>query len=148
MSVQDRARPSEDDPVARANDFLERVSTSDYAGWVREDLSSLQAAYRAFHQKPDEDNVRALSAAFQALQDMGGTFDYPLISEIGFIAVRFLGRAVPASAKELEFVRILEEAMELVIDRKLSGDGGKMGAVLMTNIRTAWDRLLPGNHEA
>lgn len=144
MSALGAASSSGNDPVARANDYLAQVSASDYAGWVREDLSALQAAYRIFRQKPDEENVRALSATFQVLQDMGGTFDYPLISEIGYIAVKFLGQGLPKSPKQLEFVHILQEAMELVITRKISGDGGETGAVLMDNIRSAWDKLLSG----
>lgn len=142
MSALVTMPPSGNDPVARAKDFLERVSATEYADWVHEDLSALQAAYRIFRQKPDEDSVRALSAAFQVLQDMGGTFNYPLISEIGYIAVKFLGQGVPNSPKHVEFVHILQEAMELVITRKISGDGGETGAVLMGNIRSAWDKLL------
>lgn len=135
---------SGNDPVARANDYLAQVSATEYEGWVREDLGALQAAYRAFHHSPDEDNIRALSAAFQALQDMGGTFDYPLISEIGYIAVKFLDQGAPKSPKQLEFVHILQEAMELVITRKINGDGEETGAVLMGNIRSAWDKLISG----
>ncbi|MBI5121514.1 MAG: hypothetical protein HZA67_10950 [Rhodospirillales bacterium] len=141
MSALGKMSSSRDDPVARANDYLALVSATEYAGWVREDLSVLRAAYRAFHHSPDGDNVRALSAAFQALQDLGGTFDYPLISEIGYMAVRFLGQGVPKSPKQLEFVHILQEAMELVIGQRISGDGGEAGAVLMGNIRSAWDKL-------
>ncbi len=130
--------PSEaNDPVARANAFLTEVRDTQYVDWLHEDLELLIKAYAVFRASPTTETVLPLAKAFQTLQDLGATFDYPLISDIGILAVRFLEAGLPRDSKQQEVVRILFEALELVVTQKMRGDGGEVGQGLIRGLQAA-----------
>jgi hypothetical protein len=141
MSESLGSAPFADDPVSRANAFLTKVGETRYDEWVREDLNALLAAYRAFHSNPQNETARVLADAFQTLQDLGTTFGYPLISQIGYLAARFLGERFPTTVKEHDFIHVLVEAMELVISQKMVGGGGAVGEALMRSIHSGKEKL-------
>ncbi|MCC7167789.1 MAG: hypothetical protein IT565_09470 [Rhodospirillales bacterium] len=125
-----------DDPIARARAVIAEMTNS-YHRWVREDVQRLTESYRAFLEQPDTAHIQALAGRFQDLQDQGQTFGYPMVSEIGILAVRFLDDYDPRAPREAEVIRLLLEAMELVIDRRMAGDGGTAGLAMMKGLRAA-----------
>ncbi len=104
----------------------------------------MMAAYRSFRQSQDVAAARNLSMSFQALQDMGATFGYPLVSEVGLLAVRFLEAGLPKDARDMDVLHVLTESMELVIAKKLSGDGGAVGQALLMGIHAALHKVGKG----
>ncbi|MBF0267321.1 MAG: hypothetical protein HQL44_01895 [Alphaproteobacteria bacterium] len=141
MSEQTSSATSHGDPVAQANLFLSETGEGSYADWVTEDLKAMMAAYRSFRQSQDVAAARNLSMSFQALQDMGSTFGYPLVSEIGLLAVRFLESGLPKDARDMDVLHVLTESMELVLAKKLSGDGGAVGQALLMGIHAALHKV-------
>lgn len=125
-----------DDPIVRARAVIAEMTNS-YHRWVREDVQRLTESYRAFLAQPDIAHIQALAGRFQDLQDQGQTFGYPMVLEIGILAVRFLDDYDPQAPREAEVIRLLLEAMGLVIDRRMAGDGGTAGLAMMKGLRAA-----------
>jgi hypothetical protein len=139
------AATESDDPIVRARAVIAQM-TSSYHRWVREDVQRLADSYKAFMAHPDAERIRALAGRFQDLQDQGQTFGYPMVSEIGILAVRFLDDYDPLAPREAEVLRLLLEAIELVIDRRMAGDGGTAGLAMMKGLRAAIAKVREGRN--
>lgn len=137
MGEAGRIPPADDDPISRANAFLKKVGETQYEEWAREDLRVLLEAHRSFISSPSRESVQALQKAFQSLQDMGGTFGYPLISQIGYMAARFLDVEELIHPKEREFLNVLVGSIEMIVSQKMAGEGGASGQALIENILAA-----------
>lgn len=110
----------------------------DYLSWVQEDLTRIQAAYEK--ARDDKDNRDAhLEALFQISHDMkgqGGSFNYPLMTQIGNLLCRFLEKQPrPLGSAEMDVVKVHIDTMRIVISKKMEGDGGQMGDQLMRGLQ-------------
>ena len=129
--------------IARAEEKVEEMKAA-YEGHLDGDLSQLMAAYRNAAELPgmNERQIKALFAVAFDMTGLGGTFDYPLISEIGQSLCRFAGKIDVAEAGELEVILLHIEAMQRVVISRVMGPGGPIERALVEALHKATTKLL------
>lgn len=129
--------------IARAEAKVEEMKAA-YEGHLDGDLSQLVSAYRNAAELPgmNERQIKALMAVAFDMTGLGGTFDYPLISEIGQSLCRFTGKIDVAEASELEVVRLHIEAMQRVVSNRIMGAGGPIERALVEGLHKASTKVL------
>ena len=65
------------------------------------------------------------------LRGQGGSYGYPLVTEFGDKLCRYLDAAAVLDAKSLVVVKATADAIAIVINSKVSGDGGDTGRNLV-----------------
>jgi len=98
------------------------------------DLAVAEPAKRTTH-------VEDLHGVTQVITGQGTSFGYPLISGLGSQLCHYIedhlfplaGERIPTEA-ELEVVRVHMEAMRLVLQQKLEGEGGPIGQKLVSGL--------------
>lgn len=109
----------------------------DYLTAVQEDLTRLTAAYDTALKDPANraEHVRALYAEVQGVKGQGASFGYPLVSAVGSQLARFIEDAGDdLTDAQLEVVKIHVEAIRLIIQQKMEGDGGPIGQKVVAGL--------------
>jgi hypothetical protein len=65
------------------------------------------------------------------LRGQGGSYGYPLVTRFGDQLCRYLDAAAMLDAKSLVVVKATADAISVVINSKISGDGGDTGRALV-----------------
>ena len=119
--------------------------TDNYLEWVQEDLKKIQAAYDILAKGEGDQNAN-LDAVFQISHDIkgqGGSFGYDLMTAIGNELCRLIEKLDKDPGKpEIEAVKIHIDAMKLVIQNRMNGDGGNQGKAVLMGIQKVCDKLL------
>lgn len=116
----------------------------DYLTWVQEDLQKLQAAYDKAAAASEGDRTKAMQDVFGVAHDIkgqGGSFGYQLVTVIGNQLCRFIEKREQYGIQEVEAVRLHIDAMRLVINKRMEGDGGRVGANLVAGLSAVLDKL-------
>jgi chemotaxis protein histidine kinase CheA len=95
----------DEDAVARADDALRAMSGS-FQQWLEAEVAKLQAARLAASSAYwDDESLDALMLAAHDLKGLGGTYDYPLVTQLAASLCRLIdseeGRATVRSAPAL-----------------------------------------------
>jgi hypothetical protein len=109
----------------------------DYLTASIEDLARLQAAYDAAVKDPANrvENIQHLYAQVQAIKGQGTSFGYPLMTAVGNQLARFIEDSGDnLTDPQLEVVKIHMEALRLVMQQKMEGDGGPVGQKLVAGL--------------
>ncbi len=107
----------------------------EYEDWVREDLKKLEKAFEDL--KSGGAHEKHIKAVFEIAHDMkgqGGSFGFDLVTAIGDHLCRLLEKVDKIGPRELDMVRVHIDAMQVVVNKKLKGDGGKEGASLLLGL--------------
>ncbi|MDA0998367.1 MAG: Hpt domain-containing protein [Proteobacteria bacterium] len=118
--------------------------TDSYLEWVLEDLKKLGAAFVNLKAASGERKAEA-DAVFQIAHDIkgqGGSFGYDLMTVVGNELCRLLEKVPSIGNPEVEAVRVHIEAMKLIIQNKIKGDGGPAGQALVGGIRKVGEKLI------
>ncbi len=124
------------DAIARAEQAIANLA-GDYVNWAKEDLAKLDAAYAELKASDGTDNKAQLDLIFHIAHDMkgqGGSFGYDLMTAIGDKLCRLVEKIEKASAREIDMVRVYTDAMRVVINHELKGDGGAEGKQLLMGL--------------
>jgi hypothetical protein len=130
----------------RAVDHAEAVirrSTEDYLVSVAEDLTRLQKRYDEAARDPESRamQIEEIHAIGQSIAGQGGSFGYPLMTALATQLCHYIEDHVfPVAGTrgvtdpELEVVKVHVEAMRLVQQQKMEGDGGPVGQKLVAGL--------------
>lgn len=117
----------------------------DYLEWVEGDLANLQATYE--RAVTDASNRQQhLTEVFQIAHDIkgqGGSFGYHLIISITNYLCRVIERTAEPREEHMAVIKLLIDAMRVVINKRLEGDGGTAGAEMIQGLRAVVQRVLP-----
>jgi hypothetical protein len=119
----------------------------DYEEAVNEDLAKLHAAYEKSLKEPDKraEHLAALYAVVQTVKGQGSSFGYPLISAIGAQLARYLEDADgKLSDAQMEVVKVHVEAIRLVMQQKMEGEGGAVGKQIMGGLGLVIKKVAAG----
>lgn len=141
--------PGAVDPATleRAEKVIASMADS-YLEWVQEDMKRLQSAYEQLAAAKDVDARRtALGEVFQVAHDMkgqGGSFGYDLITAIGNELCRLIERVEQPGPEIVDAVKVHVDSIHLVIQQRMSGDGGDEGQAMLAGIRKVCERVAAG----
>lgn len=114
-----------------------------YLEWVQEDLKRMDAAYKALASAEGERKEEA-EGVFQIAHDIkgqGGSFGYDLMTVIGNELCRLIERTDNFGPAEVQAIKVHVDALKIVIQTGMKGDGGANGQALVDGIRQVGDKL-------
>lgn len=126
-----------DDAVIEKAEAVIASLQGEYLQWVKEDFIRIQAAYDKAKALAVDQRLPAVKDVFIVSLDMkgqGGSFDFPLITEIGTQLCRFIERTQIYEHAEMEVLRLHIEAMRLVIANNMHGVPDRAGAGLLAGL--------------
>lgn len=102
-----------------------------------ENILALGAAMTALRQSNGEDaeSLGQLRVLLHDLRGQAGTFGYPLVSQVGDSACKFIDLSSEIGATEVEVLNMHVDALKAISQAKIKGDGGPIGAELMGGLR-------------
>ena len=128
--------------LERAEKAIAEMSDS-YLEWVEEDLKRMDLAYKNL-EKAEEPRKEEADAVFQIAHDVkgqGGSFGYDLMTVIGNELCRLIERTESFGSAEVQAIKVHVDALKIVIQTGMKGDGGANGQALVDGIRKVGDKL-------
>jgi len=119
--------PTPEQAVMRALGAVEGMMDG-YQGWAVDDLQSLWQAFQDTATGKGE--ISEMYEIAHQSRGEGGTFGFPLISQIGDSLCRFLGGKEDLSKTDLGVIRIHILAMKAVFKQDLKGTGSALAEEL------------------
>ena len=112
----------------------------EFVRWMRGDLEKMRILFDAATAMPAEGRGRTMRSVHGCAHDMrgqGGSFGFPLVTEIAATLCRFLETRTVFGSAELDAVDRQIEALRKVVDSDLDGDGGDEGEGLLLAVAQA-----------
>jgi len=128
--------------LERAEKAIAEMSDS-YLEWVEEDLKRMDVAYKNL-ENAEEPRKEEAEAVFQIAHDVkgqGGSFGYDLMTVIGNELCRLIERTESFGSAEVQAIKVHVDALKIVIQTGMKGDGGANGQALVDGIRKVGDKL-------
>lgn len=128
--------------LERAENAIADMGDS-YLVWVQEDLQKIDVAYKALAAAEGDRKTEA-DAVFQVAHDIkgqGGSFGFDLMTVIGNELCRLIERSEGFGDAEVKAIKVYIDALKLVIQVGMKGDGGADGQALVQGIRQVSDKL-------
>ena len=125
--------------LERAEAEFEKMA-EEYPDWVQGYVKHLAEHLGRCVDSPEErpDRFRRLHLMAHDLKGQGGTFGYPLISYFGDSLYNFTGnRENDIQDNQVEIVKAHIDAMRVVINDRIEGDGGEAGKILIKELSEA-----------
>ena len=110
-----------------------------YAVKIMNRLEKLIAEARGNSDKGKK-TIDRLVQPIMELKANGGMFRYRLVSEIAEVVLSFLENVKTLDADCFDIIDAHQTALQVIINNKLKGDGGKEGRVLAEELRKATTR--------
>jgi chemotaxis protein histidine kinase CheA len=117
----------------------------DYAGWALRDVAkgraSLASAMGEGNQRAA--HVEALFRVAHDLKGQGSSFGFPLVTKLGHsLCALTRDRARDYQAEHLELAKSHLDAIELVLNKGIKGEGGKVGGELVAKLESRVAEIL------
>lgn len=128
-----RAATGDRDRLAEAEESVAALA-AEYPNWVGQEIARARDVLgdRAGNLSPDE--TGRLFGVVHDIKGQGGSFGYPLISEIAGMLCGLL-RADPVAEPRRDVCLAHLEALSLVAEHRIAGTGGAAGQALVTRLR-------------
>lgn len=120
--------------LARAEAALDALSGR-YLAWAEADLKRLEAALDLLRASPGRAGLERLFTITHDMKGQAATFGYPLLSELGGRLCRLIDACPEPQAADIERIGALVAAMGEVLRRRLAGDGGAEGRLLVEGLQ-------------
>jgi hypothetical protein len=105
----------------------------EFEAQAKEDVAKLSAAAGDLLRAPnDQEKRQTVYMLAHELRGQGGSFGYPLVTRFGDQLCRYLDAADILDAKALVVVKAAADAIAVVINNGVSGDGGDTGRQLVS----------------
>ncbi|MBM3568990.1 MAG: hypothetical protein FJX46_09575 [Alphaproteobacteria bacterium] len=111
-------------------------SITDYAAMVADDVANLGGVIKAAQAKKDRTakDTHPIFNIFHDLKGQGSTFGYRLVTAIGKSACDYIVKDEALTDFQLTVVEQHYLAIKIVLDRKITGDGGPTGAAVLDKL--------------
>jgi hypothetical protein len=109
----------------------------DYIEAAQEDMARLALAYDKAMKDPANRiaHIQELYGVIQSIKGQGTSFGYPLMTAVGSQLARFIEDCGDdMSDAQMEAVKVHQEALRLVMQQKMEGDGGPIGQKLVAGL--------------
>jgi len=124
--------------LAQAEAALAQMS-EDYPDWVSKLIERMGDQHRRCVDTPEKRRsyYEELRRIAHDMRGQGGTFGYPLISEVSESLYLFTGPNSGMSNNHVEIIKAHIDAMRVIIKNRISGDGGDIGKQLLQSLDAA-----------
>ena len=130
------------DTLEKAEQVIASMADN-YLEWVEADLKKISDAYKALAAATG-DRKEEIEVVFQISHDMkgqGGSFGFDLVTAIGNELCRMIEKSPRVTDDVVDAVKVHIDAMRLVIQNRMKGDGGANGKAILSGIQQVGDKL-------
>lgn len=122
--------------LEEAEEKLERAAL-DFTEWAATYLANLSnlCAEALMHDGRRKKYFDEINTLAHELRGQGGTFGYPMISQVGKMLYECTGDGCREDDNAVEIVKAHIDTMRAVIREKIAGDGGKIGKELIAGLK-------------
>lgn len=115
-----------------------------YISWANADLTALYGALDAArtHLGNRREHIGQLHEIAHNMRGQAGTFDYPLITDIGSSLCSLVEKAVNFGDNELEAVALHVQAIHTVINGKIEGHGDEQAREMLAGLGAVSAKVL------
>lgn len=134
VKVKAGADPSE--LIAQANEAVGKLS-AEFETIFAESVAALASAMSEVRQTgmTREQGLVRMRRLLHDLRGQAGTFGYPLVSQVGDSACKFIDLSESTSETEVGVLSMHIDALKAINQAKIKGDGGPIGQELMNGLR-------------
>lgn len=91
-----------------------------------------------------EGQIKAIFRVAHELRGQGGTFGYPMVTEIGTLLCDYIEKLPEPAAADRGVLRAHAEALNAVVANRVQGDGGATGSGIIEGLRVLASRIASG----
>ena len=142
LSTGEAGEPNEPmfdpDLLDEAEEKIVNMET-DYSDWVGDSVKSLTQELASATENPNTapPHLKNINEIALEIRGQGSMFGYPLMTEFGKSLYEFTVTGHKVTPQLLELVKAHIDLINVVIQGKMKGDGGKVGADLLTSLDQA-----------
>ena len=124
--------------IKKCQDYLESnpVDFSPYARRLLERLELIKKTIEDGRPNPEDTLAEIVNIVMQ-LKSNGSMFHYQLISMVSDVMLRFLENVKNLDSDFLEILMVYNKVLNIIINKKLNGNGGREGYVLTQELHSA-----------
>ncbi|MBM3569385.1 MAG: hypothetical protein FJX46_11615 [Alphaproteobacteria bacterium] len=125
-----------DDMLKTAEARLDTLK-GDFTTIIKKDVDRLaELIKQAEVDLPNRDaHIQMLKKVFHELRGQGGTFGYPLISEVGDSACKYIDASPTMGDAQVKILKAHVDTFKAVVAGNIQGDGGAIGRELMKTLQ-------------
>lgn len=134
VKVQHGVDPSE--LIAKADESVKKLGgefEQIFAGNIAEIAAAMSDVNKGGMARMD--GLDTLRRVLHDLRGQAGTFGYPLVSQVGDSACKFIDLTEDFEDTEIEVLTMHVDALRAIHQAKITGDGGPVGQELMSGLR-------------
>jgi signal transduction histidine kinase/CheY-like chemotaxis protein/HPt (histidine-containing phosphotransfer) domain-containing protein len=133
---KDTETPSEMEAAIGQDAFAKLLTM--YVAGLTEQCDGFTKAISDLSNKPADSELKAKAIELaHTIKSGGGSFGYHLITTIATLADQILKDNETFAEDDIEFLNNYAKALELVSNKKMSGNGGKAGRILLQGLESA-----------
>lgn len=128
--------------LERSQRYLES-NPVDYSPYATEFMKQLHAIYKAGRDGKtgaDAPSLREITQIIMQLKANGSMFHYQLLSMISDVLLRFMENVKHVDEDFLDILEVYIHILKVVIDKRLTGNGGTEGYALTDELNRACER--------
>ena len=122
--------------IARAEAVIVGMQ-GEFIAWFQNDIETLQNRFNTAVALPVEERAREMTALRVSVHDMkgqGGSFGFPLVTNIANTLGQFMDACAEFGPRELEVMRVHIDALRLVVNERIIRNGGRKGEKLLRSL--------------
>lgn len=122
--------------IAQAEESVQKLG-GEFETIFAENVTALASAMAEVRQSgmTRERGLVRMRRLLHDLRGQAGTFGYPLVSQVGDSACKFIDLSEDIGATEVEVLGMHIDALKAINQAKIKGDGGPIGQELMSGLR-------------
>lgn len=130
---------SAEDILARANEAVASLKEG-YKDHLLRDMETLRDAAMRLEERAESSGdcagaLRELFITSHNMKGQAGTFGYTLVTDVSELLCEYLRAAPPANEATRRIVRVHVDALGMLVDHDIEGDGGEMGVEVVDRLR-------------
>lgn len=126
--------------LLRGQKYLENnpVDFTPYAGDLLKSLLSFMKTVK--HEQAADKTISDLTKIIMQLKANGSMFHYQLISMTSDVVLRFMENVKRIDADFLDILRVYTHVLQVIVEKRLTGNGGNEGYILTEELHRACER--------
>ena len=132
-------------PNAVTEDLLDRTEATllanfsgQYLEWLKEDIQHLEREMRRLATERAGEALDAVRGRLHEMRGMGSTFQFDLVTKISDQMYRLLSELDELDHERIAALHVHYDSLKMVFAKKLKGDGGEVGQVIMDGLQKVY----------
>jgi hypothetical protein len=109
----------------------------DFLAWAEADVDAAQRLYDEAQALPAMERMVAMGRLFaiaHSMKGQGGSFGFPLVTQVADSLARFLAGQHLFTDREMDVIHVHVDALRMIVAERLAGEGGYTGEKMLNGL--------------